>query len=114
MNNNLINVDYFKKVFYKSLLPLEKINEFLSTLNAENVDPVTEVLISIFNVRIIDTLLEDFDDLEDKKQFLRMCQDDFQNPKILDFLVEKFPGSQEIISETIERTILSANKSLSD
>lgn len=113
MDNNLINVDLFKKVFYKSLLPLEKINVFLEGFDQEEVEDVTLVLISILNTSIINTLLDDFPNLEDKKAFLRLCQDDFQSPKILDFVIDKFPGVEEVILETIEKTLLSANKAVS-
>jgi len=110
MNNNLINVDYLKQVYYKSLLPLDKINEFLVFFENDHADEVTKVLISIMNVAITSTLLDNFETLDDKKQFLRLCQDDYQNPKILDFLIDKFPDSQQNILESIERSLLSAQK----
>jgi len=62
------------------------------------------------NVAITSTLLDNFETLDDKKQFLRLCQDDYQNPKILDFLIDKFPDSQQNILESIERSLLSAQK----
>ena len=113
MGNNLINVDYFKKVYYKSLLPLDKINDFLGLFDKNEVDHTTKILISILNTTITDTLLDDFETLEDKKQFLRLCQDNYQSPKILDRLVDEFPGSEQIIIEIIERTLLSAKKAVS-
>ena len=108
MNDNLINVDYFKQVFYKSLLPLDKINDFLLLFEKEDSDYATKILISILNVAIVDSLLDELNNVEDKKEFLRLCQDDYQSPKILDYLVDKFPDSQQNITESIERTLLSA------
>ncbi len=110
MNDNLINVDYLKKVYYKSLLPLDKINEFLIFFEKEYADEATKILISIMNIAITSNLLDNFESLEDRKQFLRLCQDDYQNPKILDFLIDKFPDSQHNILESIERSLLSAQK----
>lgn len=114
MNNNLINVDFFKLVFYKSLLPLDKINDFLTNFEETEVDHASQILISILNLNITSALLDDFENLEDKKQFLRLCQDDYQSPKILDFLIEKFPDSQQMIVENIERSLLSAKKAITD
>ncbi|MBU0974346.1 hypothetical protein KKD03_01445 [Patescibacteria group bacterium] len=110
MNNNLINVDYLKQVYYKSLLPLDKINEFLAIFENKYADDATKILISIMNIAIASTLLDNFENQEDKKQFLRLCQDDYHNPKILDFLIDKFPDSQQNILESIERSLLSAKK----
>lgn len=110
MNDNLINVDYLKLVYYKSLLPLDKINDFLKLFKNEDSDDVTKILISIMNIAITSSLLDNFESLEDKKQFLRLCQDDYQNPRILDFLIDKFPDSQQNILESIERSLLSAQK----
>ena len=108
MNNNLINVDYFKQIYYRAILPLDKINDFLSFFEKEDVDHATRVLISILNVTTTNSLLDKFKSLEEKKKFLRLCQDDFRDAKILDYLIDKFPGSEQNILETIERTLLSA------
>jgi len=110
MNNSLINVDYFKQVYYKSLLPLDKISDFLTLFEKEDLNQATKVLISILNITITNSLLDNFKNLEDKKKFLRLCQDDYQNPKILDYLIDKFPVTKQGILEIIERTLLSAKK----
>lgn len=114
MNNELINVDYYKKVYYKSLLPLDKINDFLKLFDESETDRVSRNLISLLNLSVTGSLLLNFTSTDEKTQFLRLCQDDFQNPKILDFLIKKFPDIEHNILENIERTILSTEKFISE
>lgn len=108
MEENLINVDHFKRVYYKALLPLDKINDFLHGFNKKEIETVTITLISIFDVSISDVLLDKLSSFENKVEFLRLCQDDYSNLKILDYLIDKFPDSEEIIKETIDRSLLAS------
>lgn len=109
---NLINIDYFKKSYYKALLPLNEINTFLSLFEAREIDSATKTLISLFDTAITKTILSHLDSTEDKQKFLRLLQDDYSSPAILDFLTDTFPGSEELIRQTLERTLLSAKKSI--
>jgi hypothetical protein len=113
MNNiDLINVDYFKKSYYKAILPLKEINNFLENFQEHEVDSVTKILISLFDTAITKVILSNLDDLNEKQDFLRLIQDDYSSPLIMDYLTDKFPGSEELIKQTIERTLLSAKKSI--
>lgn len=107
---NLINIDYFKQSYYKAILPLAEINEFLAYFDNREVDSVTKTLIAIFDVAITKTVLANLSNDDDKKEFLRLAQDDYSSNKILEFLVDKFPGSEELLKQTLERTLLSAKK----
>lgn len=114
MNEELINIDYLKNLYFKSLLPLDKVSDFISMFDKENYDRATATLISILNLAVTSSLLENFHSIEEKQEFLRLCQDDYQDPKILDFLTDKFPDSQHNIQETIDRTILFAKMMISE
>lgn len=109
---NLINIDYFKKSYYKALLPLNEINVFLSMFEGREIDSATKTLISLFDTSITKTILSHLDSVNDKQNFLRLLQDDYSSPAVLDFLTDTFPGSEELIRQTLERTLLSAKKSL--
>ncbi len=109
---DLINIDYFKKSYYKALLPLPQINEFLKEFESREIDTVTKTLIALFDVSITKTLLLNLEQREDQEEFLRLIQNDYTNPAIFDFLTDKFPGSEELIKQTLERTLLSAKKAI--
>lgn len=111
-NIDLINVDYFKKSYYKAILPLKEINNFLESFQSHELDTVTKTLISLFDTVITKVILLNLDSLSEKQDFLRLLQDDYSSPAIMDFLTDKFPGSEELIKQTIERTLLSAKKSI--
>jgi hypothetical protein len=113
MNNiDLINVDYFKKSYYKAILPLKEINNFLENFQEHEIDAVTKTLISLFDTSITKAVLANLSSLSEKQDFLRLIQDNYTSPSIMDFLTDKFPGSEELIKQTIERTLLSAKKSI--
>lgn len=113
MNNiDLINIDYFKKSYYKALLPLKEINTFLEGFKSHEVDNVTKTLISIFDTAITKAVLTNLKSLSEKQDFLRLLQDDYSNPAVINFLTDKFTDSEELIKQTIERTLLSAKKSI--
>lgn len=110
--NNKINVDHFKRCYYRSLLPLEKINEFLVKFSDSEIEQTTKSLIALFDVAITKTVLINLETQENKETFLRLLQEDYQSPEILDFLIDQFPRSKELLTETIERTLLSANTAI--
>jgi hypothetical protein len=110
--DNLINVDHFKMTFYKAFLPLDQINSFLSKFTPKEVEAVTKVLISIFDTEIVKTLLENFDSTEQKQQFLRLLESKESSETIMNFLIDTFPGSEALITETLERTLLSASSAI--
>lgn len=109
---DLINIDYFKMSYYKSLLPLVEINDFLKNFEAREVDTATKTLISIFDTNITKTILSNLDSIEEKQEFLRIIQENYTNNSIMDFLTDKFPGSEELIKQTLERTLLSAKRAI--
>lgn len=109
---NLISIDYFKKSYYKSLLPLPQINEFLKKFESQEIDVVTKTLISLFDTVLTKTILNNLQTLEKKQAFLRIAQDDYSSPAILDFLTDEFPGSETLIKQTLERTLLSAKSAI--
>lgn len=113
MNNiDLINVDYFKKSYYKAVLPLEEINNFLESFQTHELDNITKTLISLFDTTVTKVILKNLDSLSNKQDFLRLLQDDYTSSAIMDFLTDKFTGSEDLIKQTIERTLLSAKKSI--
>ncbi len=111
-NNNLINVDYFKKSYYKALLPLDQINTFLNQFDQRELEMVTQTLIALFDTAVTKTIFDTLETQQDKQEFLRLAQDNYTSPVILDFLTDKFPGSEELILQTLERTLLSAKKAI--
>lgn len=94
------------------MLPLEDINQFLQDFESHEVDEVTKTLIVIFDTAITKKVLSSLDSLEEKQTFLRLLQDDYSSPEILDFLIDTFPGSEALITETLERTLLAAKASI--
>ncbi len=110
--DNLINVDHFKMTFYKAFLPLDKINIFLAKFSENEVETVTQVLISLFDTTITKTLLENFESIEQKQQFLRLLETKESSETIMNFLIDTFPGSEALITETLERTLLSATTAI--
>lgn len=110
--NNRINVDLFKRCYYKSLLPIDKINEFLQLFSESEIEQVTKTLISIFDVTITKNVLLNLETSEDKQSYLRLLQEDYSSPMILDYLIDQFPKSSELISESIDRALLSATTAI--
>ena len=110
--NNLINVDYFKKSYYKAFLPLNQINAFLQLFDERELDGVNKTIVALFDTAVTKTIVATLETTADKQEFLRLAQDDYSSPAILDFLIDKFPGSEELILQTLERTLLSAKKAI--
>ena len=111
-NKNLINVDYFKKSYYRALLPLDEINDLLQQFEERELEAVTQTIISLFDTAVTTTILNTLETLETKQEFLRLAQDDYSSPAIFDFLTDLFPGSEELIKQTLERILLSAKKAI--
>ncbi len=111
-NKNLINVDYFKKSYYRALLPLDEINGLLKQFEERELEAVTQTVISLFDTAVTRTILSTLETPQAKQEFLRLAQDDYSSPAILDFLTDTFPGSEELIKQTLERTLLSAKKAI--
>lgn len=109
---DLINIDYFKKSYYRALLPLPEINSFLKGFEARELESATKTLISLFDVTITKVVLTNLDALTEKQEFLRLAQDDYANPGIMDFLTHTVPGIEELITQTLERTLLSAKRAI--
>ncbi|GIK83918.1 MAG: hypothetical protein BroJett025_05400 [Patescibacteria group bacterium] len=109
---DLINIDSFKQNYYKALLPLEEINAFLGQFEERELEAATQSLISLFDVAITKTVLLNLDSVPEKQEFLRLAQDDYTSPAVLDFLIDTFPGSEELIKQALERTLLSAKKAI--
>ncbi len=97
MHKQLLN-----NLYYRSFIPTNQLDNIQDEASLK-------LVISILNITITTALLKHFTDLKQKKEFLRLCQDNFADERILDFLIDSFPGSQQIISETIDRTILVIN-----
>lgn len=110
--DNLINVDHFKMTFYKTLLPLDKINYFLNTFTPNEVETVTKVLIAIFDTEVSKTILENLDSIQQKQDFLRLLESKESSETIMNYLIDAFPGSEAVISETLERALLSAQTAI--
>jgi len=51
-NLEFINIDLFKQSYYKGMLPLTSINDFLKDFDSREIDAVTKTLISIFELPI--------------------------------------------------------------
>jgi len=111
-NLEFINIDLFKQSYYKGMLPLTSINDFLKDFDSREIDAVTKTLISIFDVAITKTILNNLEEISDKQEFLRLTQADYSSNDIMDFLTDKFPGSEELIKQTLERTLLSAKRAI--
>jgi len=109
-NLDLINIDLFKQSYYKAFLPLKEINEFLSLFNPREHDKATKTLISLFDTSLTKTILANLDSITNKHDFLRLAQDDYSEPKIMEYLEGKLPDVKELITQSLERTLLSAKK----
>lgn len=112
--HDLIPVDLFKVLYYKKFLPLEKINQFLSNFPDKEQFEAAQNLIAIFDLNLTDTILEKIIDKENKIEFMRLCNLKYDDPKILDFLTDEFVDSENIIKETLERSLLSTMQSLKE
>lgn len=109
---DLINIDYFKKSYYKALLPLPEINDFLKQFAEREVEAVTKTLISLFDVALTTVVIANLDSLKTKQEFLRLVQDDYSSAAIMDFLSQVIPNIEELITQTLERTLLSAKRTI--
>lgn len=107
-----ITIEAFSKNYYKALLPLEKINAFLSVFDSRELEIATNTLISLFDTALTKAILANLHSTEQKQEFLRLIQDDYSSPTIMDYLIELFPNSEKLIMETLERTLLSAKKAI--
>lgn len=112
MNENRIQVDYFKNSYYKAFLPLADINTFLHSFNEREIDSVTQVLISLLDVTITKSLLNILPSSDSKQEFLRLCESEYTSPKILDYLNSYSTDIEKIITETIDRTLLAAKRAI--
>lgn len=112
MNENRIQVDYFRNSYYKAFLPLADINTFLHSFNEREIDTVTQVLISLLDVAITKSLLTLLPTSEAKQEFLRMCENEYSSPAIIDYLHNHSADIEKIITETIDRTLLAAKRAI--
>lgn len=107
-----ITIEAFAKNYYKALLPLEKINAYLSVFEPRELEAATNTLISLFDTALTKSILTNLESTEQKQEFLRLIQDDYSSPAIMDYLIELFPNSEELLVQTLERTLLSAKKAI--
>lgn len=111
-NTDKINIDRLSRVFYRRLLPVEKINAFLHALPEREVDAATDTLMACFDIAVARVVLANCSALEQKQQYLRLCQDDYANPEILDFLIDAFTDSETILTQAIQRTLVAAQTAI--
>jgi hypothetical protein len=107
MENNLIDVDQFKKTFYRAYLPFEQINDYLQSFENHEVEPATQFLISLINFRLIDHTFNQLKTPTEKQKLLRLCQDDFSSPEIIDYINSKTTNLENLVNETV-KSIISA------
>jgi hypothetical protein len=109
-NLNLINIDYLKKSYFKALLPLPEINEFLKEFHSRELESASKTLISLFDATITSEIIEHLKSTQDKQNFLRLIQEDYANPAILEFLKQVIPDVEQLIQESLITTLRSAKK----
>lgn len=112
--HDLIPVDLFKVLYYKKFLPLDKINVFLSNFPEKEQFEAAQNLIAIFDLSLTETILNKIVGDQNKQDFLSLCNLKYDDPKILDFITDEFVDSENIIKETLERTLLSTMQSLKE
>lgn len=111
-NLDTIIIEAYTGLFYKSLIPIPKVAAFLALFSEEDREAATQTLIGCWNYTICQAVLANCGSVEQKQQFLRMCQEDFSNPEILDFLIDAFVGSTTLISQTMQRTLIAAQAAI--
>lgn len=111
-NQTLITLN---QSYYGKLVPQNLLVEVLNQFDNESAVPeVFETIAAILDRNVLHAIMSYLPDHETKVAFLEVLRDEYNSPHQLEWATLKFDNAEEVVQESIERTLLALHSALKE
>lgn len=99
--------------YFSTLIPADLWNDVLGRFSIHQIDDAQETLMQILDLEAAHVVLKNLDDKQ-KREFVLQCQENYQSPELLQWLIDIKPSVKNTLQEKIERQLLALTSQLSE